>query len=83
MLRYACIVPSHVRVCQEIWLSVQGYVIHTAAVRTVAKRYIVRCLYSKTWSLREAALMKLDLELNASTPHTNSRGHPPLLAESV
>lgn len=27
--------------------------------------YIVRCLYSKTWSLREAALMKLDLDLNA------------------
>jgi len=36
--------------------------------------YIVRCLYSKTWSLREAALMKLDLELNANAwEHENPR----------
>jgi hypothetical protein len=27
--------------------------------------YLVRCIYSKTWNLREAALIKMDLELNA------------------
>lgn len=36
--------------------------------------YIVRCLYSKTWNLREAALMKLELELNANAyEHENPR----------
>merc|ERR1719191_173082 len=27
--------------------------------------YLARCIYSKTWNLREAALIKMDLELNA------------------
>merc|ERR1719506_2652651 len=27
--------------------------------------YLVRCIYSRTWNLREAALIKMDLDLNA------------------